>query len=69
MSEMYEYTGKTTEPDLDQIHTDVAASAMTDKTIEYCIWDDSTDKLCTWFANALSGADKTAFDTVVTNNS
>ena len=69
MPTMYEYTDKTTEPDLDQIHTDVAASAMTDKVIEYCTWDDSTDILCVWFTNALSGGDKTALDTVVTDNS
>jgi len=66
---LYEYTGKATMPNLDQIHLDVAASAMTDKTIEWCRWDEATEVLKVVFTNELIAGDKTILDAIVTNNS
>lgn len=60
-----DYTGKTVEPNLPQIHTDVAASAMTNKNIQGCRWDDDVDVLKVFFDAALSGADKTILDGIV----
>ena len=69
MSTVYDYTGKTTNPDAVQIQTDVAASAMTDKTIEWVRWDADVSEVCISFTNALDGTDKTTLDTIVSNNS
>ena len=66
---LYEYTNKTTMPNLDQIHLDVASSEMTDKTIEWCRWDELTEILKVIFTNELIVADKTILDTIATNNS
>ena len=65
---MYNYTSIQA-VDIHQIHIDVAASAMTDKTIEWCRWDEDNTTLQVEFTNVLSGADKTKLDTIVTNNS
>lgn len=66
---LYEYTGKVTMPNLDQIHLDVAASEMTDKTIEWCRWDEATGILKIVFTNTLSAPDKTILDNIVVDNS
>jgi len=66
---LYEYTNKTTMPNLDQIHLDVAASEMTDKTIEWCRWDELTDILKVVFTNTLIAGDKTILDAIVVDNS
>jgi len=65
----YQYTDKTISPNLDQIHLDIAASTMTDKSVNYCRWDENDALLRIFFDNALSEDDKTALDTIVTNNS
>jgi len=69
MATQYDYTGKTSRPVSSAIHDDVGTSTMTDKTIEYCTWNESDDILHVNFTNALSGADKIELDTIVTNNS
>lgn len=73
MATTYTYTNKSKEPDLKQIHLDVAASLMSDKVIEWCRWDEGNDglkeTLQVVFTNELSDADKTKLDTIVTNNS
>ena len=66
---LYEYTDKSTAPDLDQIHLDVVASEMTDKTIEWCRWDELTDILKIIFTNELIAGDKTILDAIVVDNS
>lgn len=66
---MHTYTGKVTVPDLAVIHTDVAASAMTDKTIEYCHWDELSAELYVMFTGTLSGGDITILDGIVVANS
>lgn len=66
---LYEYTNKITMPNLDQIHLDVAASAMTDKIIEWCRWDELTDVLKVTFTNELIAGDKTILDGIVVDNS
>jgi len=66
---LYEYTDKTSMPNLDQIHLDVAASEMTDKTIEWCRWDEATEILKTVFTNELIVGDKTILDGIVVANS
>lgn len=66
---VYIYTEKSTVCDLNQIHLDVLASAMTDKGIEGCKWDEDTSELKVVFTAELSTEDKSILDTVVTNNS
>jgi len=66
---LYEYTDITIAPDLDQIHLDVIASEMTDKTIEWCRWDELTDILKITFTNTLIAGDKTILDAIVVDNS
>lgn len=66
---LYEYSNKVTMPDLDQIHLDVATSEMTDKTIEWCRWDELTEILKIVFTNTLSAPDKTILDGIVADNS
>lgn len=74
MSTTYTYAGKVTEPDIIQITADVVASAMTDKAIDYCTWDQNdtsgrtAQELLVVFTNPLSGADKTLLDTIVSLN-
>lgn len=65
----HSYTGKTTAPDLDQIHTDVAASTMTNKNIQYCSWDEGTTLLDIFYDVEVTGSDKTKLDTIITDNS
>lgn len=65
----YNYTNKTTSPNLDSIHADIASSAMTDKVIEYCLWHKKDECLHVVFTNTLSGGDKTLLDTIVSDNS
>lgn len=65
----YIYENKVNSPNLDQIHLDVASSDMTDKTIEWCRWDEDIQKLKIIFTNELSVEDKTLLDTIVSNNS
>jgi len=66
---LYEYTDKVNMPDLDQIHLDVASSVMTDKTIEWCRWDELTNILKVVFTNTLIAGDKTILDAIVVDNS
>jgi len=66
---LYEYTDKTSMPNLDQIHLDVASSEMTDKTIEWCRWDELTSLLKVVFTNELIAGDKTILDGIVVANS
>jgi hypothetical protein len=69
MSVNYEYVDKATSPDLTGIHDDVAASAMTDKNIEWCRWDEDIQKLIVVWQDSLSAEDKALLDTIVQNNS
>lgn len=69
MSTPYQYTGKATSPDLQQIHADVAASAMADKAIEGCTWHEDEETLDVVFTNDLVAGDQTLLDTIVANNS
>ena len=76
---IYDYADKTSSPNLDGIHTDVAASAMTDKAISFCRWDEEcvdgscsppcTGHLHVVFTTELSGGDKTILDGIVSDNS
>jgi len=67
MSVAYEYTGIATKPDVEGIMQGVADSAMTDKSIEYCNWDQTTEILNVYFTNTLSGGDKTILDGIIAN--
>ena len=78
MATTYTYTNITTAPHLmtcdngnciDGIHYDIEQSAMTDKVIEYCRWDEDIETLKVVFTTALSGADKTILDGIVDDNS
>ena len=48
---------------------DVESSAMTDKTIEWCRWDESTTYLCVIFTNELTSEDKAILDQIIADNS
>lgn len=50
------------------IHYDVEISNMTDKSIEYCLWNESTEELDIYFTNELSSEDKIILDDIVNNN-
>jgi len=61
----YIYENKVTSPNLDQIHQDVTNSAMSDKSIEWCRWDEATQNLKVVFTNSLSAGDKDILDNIV----
>jgi len=65
MSVIYEYPNKPQAQDLDAIHAAVAASAMVDKAIEFCRWDEDAAILQVVWADALDAADKTILDGIV----
>lgn len=56
-------------PNLDGIHQGVSASDMSDKSLEWCRWDEMTKKLKVVFTNSLSSEDKLKLDSIVSNNS
>ncbi len=66
MSETYEYTVGYS-PDLASLEGSVAASAMTDKSVEFSRWDEENGggRLCVTFTNALDAGDKTILDGIV----
>ena len=66
---IYEYQNKELSVNLTQIHLDVESSAMTDKTIEWCRWDESTTYLCVIFTNELTSEDKAILDQIIADNS
>jgi len=63
MSTVYEYTVDYP-PDLASLEGSIAASAMTDKSVEHSRWDqeNGSGTLYIDFTNALSGGDKTILD-------
>lgn len=65
----YDYTDIVTKPNTTQTLLDVALSAMTDKSIEYCHWDEGTALLLIFWTDTLSGPDKTILDGIVVDNS
>lgn len=65
MSVKYEYHDITSDPGLERIHTEVAASEMTDKNIEGCRWDETPALLQVWWTEELSALDKTMLDGIV----
>lgn len=65
----YTYTNKTSEPGLTNIHSDIAASTMTDKAIAGCTWHIASEVLEVDMQNELSSGDKSKLDTIVTDNS
>jgi len=65
MSTVYHYENKPNSLVLTYIHDEVTASAMTDKSIEYCRWDEDGAHLCVTFTNELSAGDKTILDGIV----
>jgi hypothetical protein len=64
----YLYENIATEPDLTGIHTDVEASAMTDKNIEGCRWDEEPETLLVVWQDELSAGDKTILDGIVASH-
>ena len=64
----YTYSSIPSAPGAANIHIDVAASSMTDKTIEGCTWHEDIEELKVKFTGTLSGGDKTILDGIVTDN-
>ena len=65
---MTEYTySPSGTPDMDYIHTAVAASAMSDKDIDHCHYT-SGGSLYVYFTNALEAGDKTILDGIVSDS-
>lgn len=66
MSTTYEYAVAYS-PDLSSLEGSVAASAMTDKSVEYSRWDEEngSGSLCVTFTTALDAGDKTILDGIV----
>ena len=68
MSTSYVYSKPgPTPPYTDILQKRIDESAMTDKSYEYCSWDEETGELEIWFTNALSAGDKTILDDIVAN--
>jgi hypothetical protein len=65
----YMYSDIATAPNLNQVHVDIAGSAMTDKNIEYCRWDETEAHVHVCMQSELSGGDKTILDGIVADNS
>jgi hypothetical protein len=65
----YQYPNKVTCPDLALIHIDVASSEMTNKTVQWCRWDQDTGILIVCFESVLNESDKAILDTIVQNDS
>jgi len=61
---LYEYT-KTQLPHLQYIHDEVAGSAMTNKSIEWCNWEEDEQKLKVNFTNTLSTEDEVILNGIV----
>lgn len=61
----YTYNNITIQPDLNEIHTEVANSVMTDKSIVWAGWDEDIQDLTIDFSGTLSGGDKTILDGIV----
>jgi len=53
--------------DLDQLLLDIAASAMTDKAVDYARWDEDSSgtELCVFWPSALSAEDEILLNAVV----
>ncbi len=56
-------------PDLEQLHLDIDSSAMADKDITDCRWDEEAiepdEELNVTFDNTLSAGDKTILDGLI----
>ena len=63
----YTYDNKPNSPRLDFIHSEVAASTMTIKSIRYCRWDENDFELHVVFQDELSYYDKLILDDIVAN--
>lgn len=62
---LYYYNGKTVSPDLGQLESDIASSAMSDKSIVWSRWDEDESKITLDFENELSPTDKAILDGLV----
>ena len=62
---IYDYDNIELGNSLGSIHIAVAESLMTNKTILYCIWKESTSYLVIYFENEISVADKLILDSIV----
>jgi len=65
-SYIYDKPGPTP-PYTDILSKRIEESAMTDKSYEYCSWDEDTGELEIFFTNDLSPADKLILDDIVAN--
>lgn len=65
-SYIYDKPGETP-PYTDILQKRIDESAMTDKSYEYCSWDEETGELEIFFTNDLSAGDKTILDDIVAN--
>jgi hypothetical protein len=63
----YEYNNVVNSPNLEYIQEEVLESEMTNKTIEYCRWNEENSILLVVFTNSLSGDDKAILDTIISN--
>jgi len=63
---IYDYTGKTTSPDLDKIEADIIASNIIDKAyFQYLRWDQDDATLKCYFSTELSESDKAKLDILI----
>lgn len=65
---IYEYKDILNSPDLANIHIDIANSVMTNKSIEWCRWDEDLTLLRIKFESTLSPSDKLSLDDIVFEN-
>jgi len=63
----YQYNDITERKNTSGILAEVGTSVMTNKSIEYCSWKQSTAILYIFFTNELNPADKAILDNIVEN--
>lgn len=66
---IYEYTNKTSCPNIDGITLDISTSTMINKNLDHIRWDEDTEMLKVFWQDTLSADDKTKLDVIVANNS
>ena len=61
----YKYAGKATRPDLDGLQSEIFSSAMSDTDLHCINWHQKTSTITVMMHDSISGADKTALDSIV----
>lgn len=58
---------KSNSPNLDQLHLDIQNSLMSNKNINYCVWNSLLNELIVYWFDELCAEDKNILDNLVLN--